>query len=456
MNDPNGVIQWAGTYHLFYQHNPQAAVWGVISWGHATSTDLVHWTHQPLALVPTPGAYDGDGCWSGYTVDNAGVPTILYTGVHDGAQRPCLATGDADLRTWQKYPGNPVIAAPPADLDVVGFRDHTVWREGAFWYQGIGSGIRGVGGAVLLYRSLDLIHWEYLHPLCAGTRDPFARINTGMMWECPDFFPLGDRHVLLLSVEDAQRGLYAVYFTGTYAGQRFTPESVQWLDYGLSFYAPLTLRDAAGRRLLWGWLREERTAAAQQAAGWSGVMSLPRVLTLRSDGVLEQRPAPELAGLRGTHYRQVDLALRQDTVVPLPDIAGDSLEIQAEFALGSATSVGFSVRCSPDGQEQTRIVYYPIAQRLCVDTTQSSLDPDAPGSDQRGLLALAPGEPLRLHIFLDRSVLEVFANDRACLTRRLYPTRPDSRQIAIVAAGGSAQLLALDIWPLASIWPDTT
>ena len=130
MNDPNGLIHWQGTYHLFYQYNPNGPFWGTIQWGHAISPDLVHWTHLPVALAPTPGSYDADGCFSGCAVDHDGVPTIIYTGVRDGQQSTCVAVGDADLRTWRKYPGNPVIAAPPAGLNVLGFRDHSVWREG--------------------------------------------------------------------------------------------------------------------------------------------------------------------------------------------------------------------------------------------------------------------------------------------------------------------------------------
>ena len=115
MNDPNGLSQWDGQYHLFYQYNPLAARWGVIHWGHAVSADLVHWADLPIALSPTPGGPDADGCWSGCIVNNGGVPTMLYTGLRNRAQRPCLATSDDGLLTWHKHPGNPVIAEPPAE-----------------------------------------------------------------------------------------------------------------------------------------------------------------------------------------------------------------------------------------------------------------------------------------------------------------------------------------------------
>src|SRR5689334_3008427 len=129
MNDPNGLIHWRGVYHLFYQYNPNGPFWGTIHWGHAVSTDLVHWEHLPIALSPTVESSDEDGCWSGCAVDDDGVPTLIYSGHRAGAQRACLATSSDGLLTWQKHPGNPVIVEPPAGLHLVEFRDHCVWRE---------------------------------------------------------------------------------------------------------------------------------------------------------------------------------------------------------------------------------------------------------------------------------------------------------------------------------------
>ncbi len=250
MNDPNGLIQWKGNYHLFYQYNPCAAVWGSIHWGHAISDDLVHWRDLPVALAPTPGTADEDGIFSGCAFEADGVPTVLYTGVRepdDGPriERPCLATStDDDLVTWRKHAGNPVIVSPPAGLDVLGFRDHSVWKEGDCWYQAIGSGIRDVGGAVLVYRSRDLRDWEYVGPLCVG--DPK---QTGAMWECPDFFQLGERHVLLVSPIPLGK---TIYFAGDYREHRFTPLRRGLVDEGGCFYAPQSFTDAQGRRIMFG------------------------------------------------------------------------------------------------------------------------------------------------------------------------------------------------------------
>src|SRR5437867_11879648 len=142
MTDPNGLIHWNGEYHHFNQYNPAGPSHGTIRWGHAASPHLVRWRHLPIALAPTAGGPDEDGCWSGCAVDDNGVPTLIYSGHRAGAQRPCLATSADGLLTWQKHAGNPVIAEPP-DLHLVAFRDHYVWREDGAWYQLMGAGIEG-------------------------------------------------------------------------------------------------------------------------------------------------------------------------------------------------------------------------------------------------------------------------------------------------------------------------
>jgi beta-fructofuranosidase len=453
MNDPNGLIQWEGAYHMFYQYNPAGAFHAAIRWGHAVSTDLVHWEHLPIALAPTPASVDADGCFSGCAVDDGGIPVIIYSGHSGTKQRPCVATSADNLRTWQKYPGNPVIAGPPEGLDVVEFRDHSVWREGNTWYQLIGSGIKGSGGTALLYRSPDLLHWEYMHPLYIGDVNKIDPIWTGSMWECPDFFSLGGRHILVVSVWHEERLFYPVYFTGTYfdSDHRFTPEQVHRLDFGTSFYAPQTLRDAQGRRIMWGWLREEQDDAAQIASGWSGVMSLPRILSLRSDGMLDMTPAPELEMLRGRHYSLQDVDITDGALVTLGDQGGDTLEIIAEFEPSYATEVGIVVRCSQDHREQTRVLYNCPDRQLIIDASRSSLSSTAHRGRHAGPLALSSEETLRLRIFLDRSVIEVFGNERLCATGRIYPSLADSIGIALVANGGGARLRSLDVWEMGSI-----
>lgn len=443
MNDPNGVIQWGGRFHVFYQHNPERAAFGLIHWGHAVSEDAVHWVDLPIALTPTPGGADERGCWSGCAVDNNGVPTLVYTGVrgsHYEHQTQCLASNpDGQLLHWQKYAHNPVLSEIPAvsgqDYD---FRDPYVWREGENWYLVLASRIVGVGGAAFLYRSPDLIHWEYVHPLLIGSSD-----KTGSVWECPSFFPLGDKWVLVVAGKGEAVPLTVFYFIGEYRNQRFTPESEGVLDYAY-FYAPYAMRDDKSRRLLWGWLREGRSEAAHIAAGWAGAHAIPRELSIRR-GRLHMEPVPELNTVRGTQMDFASIRLAGEEIVL--DVEGLALDMTAEFDVSG--SVGIALACAPDGSEQTRVIYDPEAKRLIVDRERSSLAPDNETFANEAPCELAPGESLQLRILLDGSVLEVIANSRTSLCSRIYPSRADSRGIRLFGQGA---LKTMSVWQMRSIW----
>ncbi|MFP4395434.1 MAG: glycoside hydrolase family 32 protein [Anaerolineales bacterium] len=469
MNDPNGLIQWQGRYHLFYQYNPNGAFHGSIHWGHAVSEDLVHWRDWPIALAPTPGGPDAEGCWSGCAVDHDGAPTLIYTGVDP--QVVCLATSDDDLLTWQKHPLNPVIQGPPdAIRERAGgdFRDPFVWRAGDRWYMVIGARIIDQGGTILLYQSEDLLHWRYVHPLLMGDAQRTEPFWTGTMWECPNWIDFGAEQALLVSMQTPPAELlYVGYYLGAFneADLTFTPTSEHLLDDGRCFYAPQVLRDDRDRVLMWGWLIEGRTSAAQLEAGWSGVMSLPRVISPGPNGWLRMRPAPELRALRRAHYHlaDVDLPAPRETFQSLGGASGyrgdsgyqgDSLEIIAELALGSATEVGIKVRCSPDEAECTRIIYDRAREELRLDLEQASADPATTRAVYRApFVPIAEDAgPIRCHIFIDHSVIEVFVNERICLTGRIYPTRADSQGVAAYARGGDARLVSLDAWTLTNIW----
>ncbi len=446
MNDPNGLIQWQGQVHLFYQYNPNGALWGNMHWGHAVSPDFIHWTDLPIALAPTPGGPDEAGVYSGCAVDNGGTPTIIYTatrGAHNEIQTQALATSSDNLLTWQKHPKNPVISVVPAESGQTrDFRDPFVWKEDDGWYLALASQIKGVGGVVFLYRSANLVDWEYLNPLFVGDIK-----RNGFGWECPNFFKLGDWWVLVVSAMIERAEPRVIYFVGTYANHRFVPEYEGTLDYEV-LYAPLSFEDAQQRRIMFGWLRESRPDRDQVHAGWSGVQSVPRVLSLDNQKRLVSTPAPELDRLRGARHQCGPLDLSAPDTV---DVAGLTLDISAEFAARPGGLCGLSVACSPDGKERTDISYDPATSELSICHTVS---PIGDGRHERVVIAphiLADTEALSLRVLLDGSVIELIANGRTSISSRVYPTHDYHNQVQLF--GTATHLNSLDIWEMQSIWP---
>lgn len=436
MNDPNGVIQWKGRYHLFYQYNPFGAYHDHMHWGHAVSDDLVHWQELALAIAPDANTVDEGGIFSGCMVNNDGIPTAFYTGVNPGAtiQQQCIATSDDTLMVWQKHPQNPVVAAPPASAGQTGdFRDPFVWRDGDSWYMAVGSRIEGVGGAVFLYTSHNLTDWEYLHPLLVGD---LAR--HGVMWECPNFFPLGDKWVLVISSHIGYSVGNVLYFVGEYRNQRFYPEYEAVLDAGF-YYAPLTMLDDQQRRIMWGWIRETRSHEDQMTAGWSGVQAIPRVLTLDAQNRLQMNPVPELKSLRS---RRLQLPAAGEAM-PLPGLA---LDIEASFQINTDEPCGITIQWA-SADEKVVIHYDPILQTINLqsDTKRSEESPPVIGRLHR----LEGDETLDLRILVDGSVIEIIANGRTSFTQRVYPQKIEAPALRIQ---NPQSMQSLDVWKMQSIW----
>ncbi len=414
MNDPNGPIFFHGRYHMFHQYNPAGATWGNMNWAHATSPDMLHWEHEAIALSPTPGGPDQDGVFSGSAVLDNGTPTIIYTGVappsgnnttlrdgsHTWRETQCLAVAqDEALRTWKKVT-TPVIAGPPPGLDVTGFRDPALWREDDKWMLILGSGIRGKGGAILLYSSPDLRNWTYLHPLVEGTfsgKDSSNPVGAGDMWECPDFFPIGNKHVLLISTMGKVR-----WKVGTYANQKFTAETEGVVDWG-SYYAAKTMLDRNGRRILWGWITETGPDPELIKAGWAGVMSLPRVLSLTANNQLQTTVAPEVSGLRGAQIASSGPA----SIANIGDVRMNNLATEldlrlkpkiGEFTLHFHSDSGDFAVISLSNKEGSRVVTI---------------------NEQSFPLPSEYDSEIRIHSYIDGSVMETFV-DGSALTTRVY------------------------------------
>ncbi len=421
MNDPNGPLFYKGEYHLFYQHNPYGDEWGHMHWGHAKSKDLVRWQHLPIALAPSPDRGE-EHCFSGSATVHNGVPTIIYTSIGprtpaaDGAVQ-WLATSKDDMLTWDKHPANPVMTGKlHGGLVIKDWRDPFVWKEGGE-YRVVLGGHRDRGkGCALLYRSPDLLRWQFLNVLYEGK---------DANWECPNFFKLGDKWVLVYSPHGIVR-----YVVGTLDRENhFRPETEGAMDLSGTYYAPNSMLDGKGRRLMWGWLRIK-------GAGWNGMLTLPRVLTLRPDGRLGMQPAPELQALRGKQHHFGEMTLKPGAANPLTDVRGDCLEVLLECEPGDAATVGLRLRRSPDGREQTVVLF---------DRAKKQLQ----AGEARGHFELLKDEKaLRLHVFLDRSVLEVHANGRECASSPVAARGQDNLGAELFCTGGPVKVRALDVWEL--------
>ena len=461
MNDPNGTIYWQGRYHLFYQHNPDGPWHGNIHWGHASSADLVHWTDHPISLAPGPGGPDRQQCYSGAAFVNAeGVPTHIYHGVPDGI---CLATSNDDLLLhWDKHPANPIIPDPGPGGEYVVTGAPCGWVEDGVHYAVTGNS-QNSPDAAYLFRSIDMAHWEYMHPFYIGGQFTEPGEDCG----CPDFFILDGQPVL--SFTSHARG--GQFYVGRYADHRFTPESHKRLAFAEThrpgvYCEGLTLLDESNRRILFGRISEARFGYAQVASGWSGICALPMVLSLADDRELLFDPVPELERLRADRFSTGDVQLRPEADVFL-EPGGDSLEIRAVLEWDDAEEVGLKVRCSPDGDEETLVRFNTnpgtrhaaaaevgSRRELILDVSRSSTSPQVSSrAAQRAVFDLPYGRAVELRIFVDRSVVEVIANRRHYLGKRIYPARRDSVEVRAYARGGRGWLRTFEAWPMDAIWP---
>lgn len=428
INDPNGLVQWNGTYHLYYQHNPNAAYWADMHWGHATSTDLMSWTHEPIVLAPDPDGPDADGVYSGCAVVVDGEVTFVYTGVKGDDQLPCIARPlDENLEHLEKDPSNPVIASPPPNLRTTIFRDHSIFQKDELWYHVIGSGIEGEGGNCILYTSSDFKTWTPVGTLVDPEKGASALGERVTGWECPDFFEQGDDYALIVSHWNEEGPLTVTSYVGGFDGEKFSPASQAVFDPGISFYAPQSFSDESGRRIQFGWMRENRAVSEAIAQGWSGTMSLPRELTIIDGQTLGVRPADDVFSYRG-HSIDIDTSgAKADLTIQDDSITGNCclLELELDQQVDGVLEIGLLV--SDHSGERTRLVIDASARTVTLDTTGSSSSEHAYGS----VATVKDVVPSRIQVFVDASVIEVFIDDRLSVTGRAYPVADDADRVTI-------------------------
>ena len=439
MNDICGAVYYKGYYHIFYQYNPFSGdSWGArySLWGHARSKDLVHWENLPWALLPLTERGErrcNSGC---VTLDGNGKPMIFYTFVpatkdatrlgkrEHWAARPL----DDELLKWRRVKNEPLMAAGmngvPEDVNA-GWSDPFVFKSAGRTF----VTFKSCEGLVCEARDKELTHWEY------------AGRMASVSGECPNFFPLQDKWVLIRSTEpisyvlgefDAKNIAFAASGSGRVLDYGFGKNPPTDRSWTRGLYATNALTDKDGRRILLGWI-----CGFRPKRGWNGCMSLPRVLTLDKDQRLIQTPAPELERLREEHVEIKDVLVSSEDK-KLDTVSGDTMELVAEFAVADAKAFGLRVRQSEDGKDAITMRY-----------SKGSLN--VAGTEVP--LALAPlSKTLTLHVFIDKSVLEVFINDGATsVTRVEYPGEQDLG-VSVFAENGSATLKSLDAWKMKPIW----
>ena len=432
MNDPNGFSYYKGQYHLFYQYNPYAPRWDSMHWGHAVTKDFLHWDYLPAALAPDE-AYDRDGCFSGSALTLPdGRQLLMYTGVlrerkengeHCDTQTQCLAVGDGV--DYEKCAGNPVLDKNdiPEGSSVHDFRDPKMWQaEDGTYCCVVGNRPADGSGQILLYTSPDGFQWKFKSVLAANNN------RFGKMWECPDFFRLDGKWVLLTSPQDMlpegfeyHNGNGTLCLIGEYDEEtgKFTEQHNQAIDYGIDFYAPQTVLTPDGRRVMIGWMQNwDACSLRSPEEKWFGQMSLPRELFLKG-GRLYQRPVRELDEMRRNKVEYHNVTFSD--VISLNGIRGRKVDMELTLrpAEGEKLYQKFALRFAQDEKYQTAVSFRPRESVLKVDRKFSG-SRRAIIHQRRSLVNSTNGE-LKLRVILDRFSVEVFVNDgEQVMTATMY------------------------------------
>jgi beta-fructofuranosidase len=422
-NDPNGMLFYNGYYHMFYQHNPYADVWDWMHWGHARSKDLVHWEHLPIALWPSVERGE-DHCFSGsgYIMDN-GNPILFYTSIgHEDPEHWAAIPTDDELINWKKHPTNPIIVmSDHGDQHIDDWRDPFLFRENGETYMVIGGHPSGQKGSITMYEALnpELTEWRYLGLPFSGQEGN---------WECPNFFKVGDKYVLIYSPHGQVE-----YYVGDLdiENVKFVPLAQGAIDNGASwnYYAPNTLQKDDGRRILFGWI-----PGFKDGQGWQGAISLPRELSINEEGRLIQTPVEELTKLRGK--------LSQKSNIPLENmpfrIPVNNLQFEINLDLGKKGAKNVAFRFADESGKAFEVDLRPTLFKM---------------GDQESQIEPGLGQRINnIRIFFDRTILEIFVNNgAACATKVIYPDR-DNFNIEIFSDDQNAVIEEFKMWDMKAIW----
>ncbi|BCS82175.1 GH32 C-terminal domain-containing protein [Anaerocellum diazotrophicum] len=483
MNEPHAPLYFKGKYHIFFQHNPHGPIWRQIHWGHLISDDMIHWKDLPWALIPEKGKIDENGCWSGSAIVDNEKPIIVYTAIDPNTKAQCITLAmstysddeDIELKKWVKL-GKPIIKqdmtieTEKGKMHFNHFRDPFIWKEDGIYYALVGTGFQkdgeSTGGAALLYISTDLYHWEYKKPFYVGNYNKYPK--TGEIWELPVFLPIGKdkegntKYIFLvnpyfLDSNNIYSNRYVWYWIGTWDKNTlsFVPDSEKpdLFDLGEHFTGPSGFVDPKGRTIIFSITQGRRPRKDEYLSGWAHNAGLPIHIYLREDGKLGLDVISEIKSLRKKEYINIrDVPLKQANKM-IEFIKDDCIEIELEIEKGEANEVGINVRRSPDGLEETCICYKSSTKEIFIDRTKSTLNKEYETGIQGGFIDINE-DTLKLHIFLDKSMIEVFINNLKVLTSRIYPVRNDSLGLLLRANDkvDTVKIKKLIIWQMKAIF----
>ena len=448
INDPNGLIYYKGKYHFFFQYNPYYGFWDCMHWGHAVSEDMVHWEYLPLALAPSEN-YDNHprgGCFSGSAIEHDGKLFLMFTGTANNGdgfeQTQCIAYSEDGIH-FEKYEGNPVLTAPegiPTDF----FRDPKVWKHEDTYYMVCGAS-RNHKAQALLYRSKDMFHWEFFNVLAE------SRGEWGYMWECPDFYPLGDKYVLMFSpmgVGDRT----VVYLVGDFDYQtgKFDYHVNGEIDWGFDYYAPQSFEAPDGRRIIvgwanaWDWMPFCKDWGPTYQEGWCGFYNIPREVRLMEDNTLQFIPVKEMELLRQEEWKQEQMSVGEERQAVK---AGDGISYEWKFKVDleqtDATALKIIMR-SGEGKETV----------CTLDFAESKMSVDRNHSDgwskgiSESILYLQDKKELDIHIFSDQSSVEIFTDQyRNNHSLNIYAGN-EQNETYVCALGGKVVLKDMETYGL--------
>ncbi len=447
-NETHGLIFYKGKYHIFNQKNASNIFLGQINWGHFCSNDLIHWIEEKPVLTPDTD-YDKNGIWSGCTVINDNnMPQIIYTAGSDSTSIATAFPKDNTLIEWKKYDQNPIITTHPYGFTRKDMRDPYVWKDKRHWYMIVGYGIEDKNnphGALLLYKSENLKTWNYLHLLFEGNP---SIDNSGIFWEMPVFKKINNKYVLLVN-RVPHNGVPArcQYWIGDFRDERFIPDKSipKNLEVINRLLSPSVLKTSNGDIVSIAIIPDEIGATSTYKQGWAHLYSIPRKWTLENDKLC-QTPLPALKELRGIHSTFPKRTITSSNPY-LVSKKGHQLEIDATFYPNDATHFGFILFKNPDQSEYSRIYYDKEKQELVIDRTHSSLREQIPLNISKDHYSLNCSKPIKIHLYIDGSVVEGFINNQDTFTTRIFPLKENSTQLELFSNGNATEASA-DVWKI--------